>query len=190
MFRYIKSSLSVFIFLTVLVGVVYPAVVWAIGQSAFSSRANGSLITEDGKVVGSSLIAQSFTGDQWFQPRPSAVGFSGSASGASNLSLKNPSLTGRVAILSEDYRKQNNLPKSTAVPADAVTQSGSGLDPDISIANALLQARRVARARSLSLGSVDSLIRKVASNSPTYLFGTTVVNVVVLNLELMKLQVR
>ncbi|MDA8197392.1 MAG: potassium-transporting ATPase subunit KdpC [Actinomycetota bacterium] len=190
MFRYIKSALNIFVLLTVLTGLIYPAAILFVSQTAFSNRANGSLVSIGNKTVGSSLLAQSFQGDQWFQPRPSAVGYSGTTSGPSNLALSNPALSAQIKKLSETYRRQNSLSPSTAVPADAVTESGSGLDPNISLINAELQAPRVAKARSLNLGVVESLIKNATSSSPSYLFGTKTVNVVILNLDLMKLRVR
>ena len=190
MIRHIKPALGILALLTLLLGIAYPASVWAIGQTTFSNQANGSLVYVNATPVGSSLLAQSFHGAMWFHPRPSAVGYSGNASGASNLALGNPKLIIQIDKLATNYRRENGLANSTPIPADAATESGSGLDPDISVANAELQAPRVAHARSISLSTVDSLISRATTSSPSYFFGTKVVNVITLNLELKRLQMR
>ena len=182
--RQIKAALVVFIIITTLTGIAYPLVGLAIGQAFFRDSANGSLVKIGRTTVGSSLIAQPFTSPKWFWPRPSATGFAGNASGASNLSLSNPALAARIAKLAAQYRKVNHLGPHFLVPADAVTESASGLDPDISIANALEQAQRVAKARHLPLATIHRLIAKTTQNEPTWLFGRNVVNVVLLNLSL------
>ena len=190
MLRQFKPAIYIFIVLTLGVGVIYPAIGFVIGQTIFKNQANGSIAYMNKTPVGSYLLGQSFSGKIWFQPRPSAVGYEGNSSGASNLALTNPKLIQNIEQLANDYRRQNGLPKTTSVPADAVTTSGSGLDADISVANAELQAPRVAKARSISLALVQSMIDRATSTSPSFIFGTKVVNVVTLNLELkeMKLQ--
>ncbi len=188
--RQIVTSVVMFLAFTLLTGVIYPLVGLLLGQTLFSQQANGSLITLDGKVVGSSLLAQQFASPIWFSPRPSAVGYSGSASGASNLALSNPVLAKQIAALAFQYRKENHLGAKAAVPADAVMSSASGLDPDISIANALDQAPRVASLRHIKLGVLTKLISKATQSPPSWLIATPVVNVVELNLFLAKLQPR
>src|SRR5208337_3762346 len=135
------SALATLVLLIILCG-VYPLVVWGIAQVAFPSQANGSLINVKGQVVGSGLLAQNFSGAQYFHPRPSAAGdtgFDGTSSGGSNLGPLSQKLTDQVKERVASYRTDNNLPSGTLVPADAVTASGSGLDPHISPGNAELQ---------------------------------------------------
>ena len=137
---------------TVLCGIVYPLVVTGIAQVAFHDKANGSLVKVDGQVVGSSLIGQQFSDPGYFHPRPSAAGtgYDGFASSFSNLGPTNPNLLSSVEDRVAAYREENGLAAGQAVPVDAVTASASGLDPDISVANAKLQAARVAKARGLA----------------------------------------
>ncbi len=166
---------------------LYPLVVWGIGQAAFPGQANGSLVEVKGKVVGSALLAQNFKGAQYFHPRPSAAGdtgFDGTNSGGSNLGPLSQKLVDQVKERVENYRNENNLPAGTRVPADAVTASGSGLDPHISPANAGLQAARVARARNLGEGKVMNLIQQHTEGPDWGLFGEPGVNVLRLNLAL------
>lgn len=177
---------------TVLLGIVYPLLITGIGQLAFPAQANGSLVrTADGDVAGSALIGQRFTGasgaplPQYFQPRPSAAGdgYDAMASGGSNLGPESRELVGQV----EDRRARvaafNGVPES-AVPVDAVTASGSGLDPDISPAYAGIQAKRVAEARRLPLGAVEALIARFTSGRDLGYLGEPRVDVVELNLAL------
>jgi potassium-transporting ATPase KdpC subunit len=237
--------------LTALVGGVYPLVVTGLAELGFSHQANGSLVYRHGKLVGSSLLGQSFTnkqGDplpQYFQPRPSDAGsgYDGASSSASNLGPSNPLLVGFIAgvntvglngkpssvnpfATAQDprcvpldtegdpvieptpgerfehhdgsyacdpntvperamaYRQFNDLSPHASVPVDAVTVSGSGLDPDISIANALDQARRVAQVRHMSFDAVVSLVKKYSATRQLGLFGEPYVNVLGLNLAL------
>jgi potassium-transporting ATPase KdpC subunit len=191
--RQIPAAIRMVLALTILTGVIYPLVVTGIAHVAFSSRANGSLVSSSGHVVGSSLIGQSFTDEKgnplprYFQPRPSAAGQNGydaTASGGSNLGPSNPKLLALVAQRVADYRAFNGLPADAEVPIDAVTASGSGLDPAISLANALDQAPRVARARSLPLSRVVALINSHLQNRPWGFLGENTVNVLLLNLSL------
>jgi len=173
---------------TVLLGLAYPAVVTLIGQVALPAQANGSLIrASDGTVVGSSLIGQSFLDaagnpdPRYFQPRPSAGGYDGAASGGSNLGPENPDLIGEIAARRAAVAAFNGVPASQ-VPADAVTASASGLDPDISPAYAQLQVARVARARGLGTDVVERLV--AAHTGGGGYLSQTIVNVVELNLAL------
>ena len=173
--------------LLVLLCGIYPVVVWGIAQVIFFDKANGSLIEIQGKTVGSSLLAQSFSSPQYFHPRPSAAGdtgFDGTSSGGSNLGPLSQKLVDQVKERMEQYRKENNLPSSMLVPADAVTTSGSGLDPHISLSNAGLQAGRVARVRNMSLPQVNSLIQQCTEGPDWGLLGEPGVNVLRLNLAL------
>jgi K+-transporting ATPase ATPase C chain len=185
--RQIVPAIVMFVALTVVCGVAYPLVVAAIGNAAFHSKANGSLVKVDGKVVGSSLIGQNFTGAEYFHPRPSAAGEKGydpTASAASNLGPTNPTLLKAVAERVADYRKENGLASDAKVPSDAVTASASGLDPEISIANARLQAARVATARNLPVSKVDALIDEHTAGRDLGVLGDPGVNVLELNLAL------
>ena len=141
-------------------GLVYPLVVTGIAQVAFHDKANGSLVKVDGVVVGSSLLGQQFAEAGYFHPRPSAAGtgYDGLASSSSNLGPTNPDFLAAVEERVAAYREENGLTGDQAVPVDAVTASGSGLDPDISVANAKIQARRVAEARGLPLDDVLGLV--------------------------------
>jgi K+-transporting ATPase ATPase C chain len=173
--------------LTVLTGLLYPLVVTGVAQGLFSSQANGSLVKVNGKVVGSSLLGQNFAGAKYFQPRPSNAGtngYDGLSSGASNLGPSNPDLLKTVHDRVVAYRRANGLASDARVPVDAVTASASGLDPDISIANADIQAGRVARARSLPLATVLAAVARHTQNRQWGFLGERVVNVLELNLDL------
>jgi K+-transporting ATPase ATPase C chain len=190
--RQIGTALAMTIALIVLTGVVYPLAVTAIGAVAFHGRATGSMVSARGHVVGSALLGQSFSDKdgkplpQYFQPRPSAAGagYDGLASGASNLGPANPKLLDAVAQGVKDYRAFNGVTDGTAVPVDAVTASGSGLDPHITVANARLQAQRVADNRHLALRLVLSLIHRHTQGRQLGFLGEKVVNVLELNLDL------
>ena len=157
--------------LLVIVSGVYPAIVWTVGQVAFRHQANGSLVVRDGRVVGSSLIAQPFTSDRYFHPRPSAVGFNAQASGGSNLGPTSRKLRDRIG---------NN----THAPADAVTTSASGIDPHISPENARSQVARVARARGLDEARLRALVNEHTESRFLGIYGEPRVNVLLLNLAL------
>jgi K+-transporting ATPase ATPase C chain len=185
--RQLLPALLMTICLTVLTGLAYPLVVSGAASALFPHQASGSLVERDGRVVGSSLLGQNFTDPKYFWPRPSAAGsagYDGLASGGTNLGPSNPELiddvTGRVAA----YRVANHLADDDAVPVDAVTSSASGLDPDISVANARLQAGRVADARGLALDTVLKLVSAHTQPRPWGILGEDAVNVLELNLAL------
>lgn len=180
----IWAAVKIFVAITLIVGVGYPLVVTGVAQLAFADKADGSLVRRDGKVVGSSLIGQEFTGKKWFQPRPSAADYDGLASGGTNLGPTNPELIDTVQQRVKDYRVLNGLPAGAKVPVDAVTASGSGLDPHISEANANLQAKRVAEARGLSVQQVKRLIADNTDEPSLGILGQPGVNVLQLNLAL------
>ncbi|PYY34326.1 potassium-transporting ATPase subunit KdpC [Curtobacterium sp. MCBD17_030] len=175
---------------TVVLGVAYPLAVWGVGQAAFSDQANGSMVTDSsGTTVGSSLIGQSFTGkdaDRWFQSRPSAAGEDGydaNASSGSNLGPSNPDLTEAIEGRRAAIAKADGVPASE-VPADALTASGSGLDPDISPEYARLQIARVASTRGLSESRVRALVTSHTEARQLGVLGAPTVNVLELNLAL------
>ena len=191
--RQLTTGLLMTVALLVLIGGVYPLAVTAVAQIAFHDDANGSLVKNaDGTVVGSALIGQPFVDAQgnpdprYFQPRPSAAGkgYDPTATGATNLGPTNQQLIDAVAQRVQDYRSFNHLPTGVAVPVDAVTSSGSGLDPHISPANAELQAQRVADARGIPLDRVRTLIAAHTTDRQWGFLGEKVVNVLELNLDL------
>jgi len=186
MLRQLRPALVAMVVFTVLLGLVYPLVVTGIGELFFHDKANGSLIEVDCTVVGSSLIGQSFTSPQYFHPRPSAAGdgYDGTASSGSNLGPSNPDYLKTVAERVAAYRTENGLGADALVPADAVTASGSGLDPQISVRNARLQAPRVAQERGLELDVVMQAIDDHTSERPLAVLADPGVNVLELNLAL------
>ena len=182
----IAPAFRLMLVLTVVTGLVYPGVVTALCQVLFHWQANGSMLKADGKEIGSALIGQNFTKPEYFHPRPSAAGSDGydaTASGGSNYGPTSQKLIDRVRSSVEQFRKEN--PDYTGpIPADLVTASASGLDPDISPASAEAQAARVAKARGISLGVVEQLIIQNTRGPDLGLLGEPRVNVLELNLEL------
>jgi len=192
------AALRMLLVFTVITGIAYPLLVTGVAQAAFSDQANGSLVKQNGKTVGSSLLGQNFniikngkdTGKPdpaWFQPRPSAGGYDPTVSGASNLGPNNTDLVKAIkerkaAVAAFDGVSVND------VPADAVTASGSGLDPDISKAYAAEQVNRVAKARGLSTAAVRRLVAGNTHSRPLGFLGEPYVNVVELNLALSQLK--
>jgi potassium-transporting ATPase KdpC subunit len=171
---------------TVICGLAYPLAVTAIAQVGWKDKANGSLIERNGTVVGSRLIGQQFTSPQYFHPRPSAAGdgYDGAASSGSNFGPTNEDYLSTVADRVAAYREENGLGPTELVPVDAVTASGSGLDPEISVRNAELQAPRVAEVRGIELDEVLTLIKQHTSERPLGILGDPGVNVLELNLAL------
>lgn len=184
--RQLLPALRLLAVLTVLVGIAYPLAITGVAQALFSHQADGSIVTVDGAAVGSSLMGQVFTGDQYFESRPSAAGdgYDGTASAASNLGPNNPDLLATIEDRSVAYRERNGLAADAEVPVDAVTASGSGLDPHISVANARLQADRVAQARGLPVDEVLALIDDHTDGRTLGFLGEAGVNVLELNLAL------
>lgn len=189
--RQIGAGLRALIVLTVLLGIAYPLAMTGFAQVAFHDKANGSLITRDGhptgdphKAVGSRLIGQRFPGDQWFHPRPSAAGDNGYdalSSGASNLGPNSPELRKRVTALRATISRVEHVPPG-AVPPDALTAGGSGLDPDISPAYAAIQIDRVARVNHLSPAAVRRLVAGATSGRGAGFVGAPHVDVLQLNI--------
>ena len=182
----LRISLVAILCLAVLLCGVYPMVVWGLAQGLFPWEANGSLIVKGGNTMGSSLLAQGFAGEKYFHPRPSAAGsgYDAANSGSSNLGPLSKKLTDDTVQRVRGYRAENNLAPDVRIPADAVSASGSGLDPHISPENALLQAPRVARARGLSEEVVIAKIKAHAEGRTLGIFGEPRVNVLLLNLDL------
>ena len=186
-FTEIRSAVMVTVMLAVVCCGIYPLVVFGIGQTLFHDQANGSLLVDkDGTIRGSRLLGQQFTSEKYFQSRPSAAGngYDATSSGGSNLGPTSQKLNDALAQRIADYRTQNNLATNAPVPADAVTASGSGLDPHISIRNAELQTPRVAKARNLPVEKVLALVRANTDAASLGFLGEPGVNVLSLNLAL------
>ena len=186
MFASFLPSLRMLVVLTVLAGVVYPFVTWGIAQLAFPGAANGSLIEQNGKVVGSALIGQPFDDPKYFWSRPSATSpqpYNGASSSGSNQGPTNPALADAVKDRIKALRDADPG-NAASVPADLVTASGSGLDPEISIAAAEYQLARVAKARGMQADAVRILVSQNTAGRTFGLLGEPRVNVVKLNLAL------
>ncbi|TXC70428.1 potassium-transporting ATPase subunit KdpC [Sphingomonas ginsenosidivorax] len=176
----LRPAFVLTILFAILLGIVYPLAMTGIGQAIFPSQANGSLVVANGKVVGSTVVGQAFTSDRYFQTRPSAAGkgYDGLASSGSNLGPTSQALVDRIK---PDVAKQRDAGNAGPLPADAVTASGSGLDPDIAPDTALLQVARVARVRGLSVERVRALVA-AQTEAPVFgILGEPRVNVLALN---------
>jgi len=186
MWRQFGPALRIMIFFTILTGLVYPGVVTGLCQIVLPRRANGSILAVDGQAIGSSLIGQNFAKPEYFHPRPSAAGNDGydaTASNGSNYGPTNQKLIDRVKASVEQFRKENPDYQGP-IPADLVTASASGLDPDISPASADAQAPRVAKARGVQLDQVEQLIASHTQGRTLGFLGEPRVNVLELNLAL------
>ena len=183
MYSTIRPAASLLVLFTLMTGVAYPLAVTGIAQVLLPQQANGSLVQKDGAVIGSSLIGQSFASPSYFHPRPSAAGQNGydaAASSGSNLGPLSVKLNERMAASLATLKQES----PAAVPADAVTASGSGLDPHISLDNAQRQVARVAGARGLSQEKIRSIVEKIADQPLFGVIGESRINVLLLNLEL------
>jgi potassium-transporting ATPase KdpC subunit len=190
------AGLRALLIFTVITGIIYPVVMWGVAQVAFNHQANGSLVSYHGRIVGSSLLCQEFVypnGNpmpQYFQPRPSAAiptptpkddyGCDPTYSSAANYGPNNPQFIAQIKALQKQISAFDHVPISK-IPSDAVTSSGSGLDPDISPANAAIQVDRVAAARHISPAQVEALVRKYTTGRTLGFLGEPVVNVLLLN---------
>ncbi len=187
LFSEMRAAVMVTLVMAVVTCGLYPLMVYGLAQVLFHDRANGSLIAgPDGTVHGSRLIGQQFTAEKYFHSRPSAAGngYDPTSSGGSNLGPTSSNLVNTITQRIADYRAQNGLATNALVPADAVTASGSGLDPHISLRNAELQTPRVAKARGLSEDQVRELIRAHTDSASLGFLGEPGVNVLMLNLDL------
>jgi K+-transporting ATPase ATPase C chain len=184
LFAEIRGAVFATLVLAIVCCGLYPLVVFGISQALFHDKANGSLILDsDGTVRGSKLLAQGFTADKYFHPRPSAAGtgYDAASSGGSNLGPTSQKLNDLIKDRVNAYRKENGLNADESVPADAVTASGSGLDPHISLRNAELQTPRVAKARAVSVEKLRELIKQNTDARDLGLLGDPGVNVLSLN---------
>ncbi len=182
----LRPAILMTIVFTILTGILYPLGVTGAAQALFPHQANGSLVTKNGNVIGSALIGQNFAKPDYFHSRPSAAGANGydaANSGGSNLGPTNPALSDRLAKDAAQFRK-DNPDYSGTIPADAITTSASGLDPEISPANALAQARRVAKARGVTEDSIRSLVGAAIQTRELGVLGEPRVNVLKLNMAL------
>ncbi len=187
--KVILLSIRQTILWTIICGLAYPLAMTVIAQLAFPGQANGSLLVRDGKIIGSALLAQQFTGSNYFWPRPSACGYGTgpaglAASSASNLGPTSGALRTNVLNNTAAFLAGNNLPANTPVPADIVFASGSGLDPHISPESARLQIARVAAARGLGPEKITPLVEKFTQGSQWSFLGEPRVNVLLLNIAL------
>lgn len=176
------TAIKAFIIFSVLLGLVYPLVITGIAQVVFPQKANGSLIVENGQVVGSSLIGQKFDKPEYFNSRPSAVDYNASGSGASNLGPSSNKLAEQVNA------RIASLGQNTHLPPDMVLTSASGLDPHISIENAKLQAQKIANVRGLQISKLDELISNNIDSEFLGIWGQEGVNVLKLNIDLDKIK--
>jgi K+-transporting ATPase ATPase C chain len=180
--RQLWTGLRAIVVLTVALGIAFPVAIWLVGL-ALPNQANGSLIESNGRVVGSSLIGQTFEGEGWFQPRPSANDYDALASAGSNAGPNDEDLVAAIAERRTELAKSNGVPES-AVPPDALTASGSGLESSISPAYAEIQVARVARERHLPVADVQRLVGEHTDGRILGFLGEPGVNVVTLNLAL------
>jgi potassium-transporting ATPase KdpC subunit len=181
----ILTWLSFAVVMTLLFGLLYPTVMTFLGQAIFPSQARGSLIEKDGVVVGSSLIGQTFSGNQYFIPRPSSAGngYDPTSASGSNAAPSNPALIERIATSAKDIAARDGVTPND-IPADLITTSGSGLDPDISPKAAEIQVARVARTRGISESAVREAIARYTKSPTLGILGQERVNVLELNLDL------
>jgi K+-transporting ATPase ATPase C chain len=183
----IKITVVVTVILLVICCGIYPVFIFGAGQLFFPQKANGSLVLDaNGKPIASTLLGQTFSADKYFNPRPSAAGtgYDSTSSSGSNYGATSQALHDAVKQRVADYRKTNNLPDTQLVPADAVTASGSGLDPHISIKNALLQLPRVAKVRAMSEDDLKKLVDQYTDGRDFGILGEPGVNIIKLNLAL------
>jgi potassium-transporting ATPase KdpC subunit len=183
----IKNAVLIFIVFTLILGLIYPIVMTGISQLIFPQQANGNLISENGKLLGSQLIGQNFTSSIYFHGRPSVINYNSSTSSGSNLGPTNQKLIDQVQKRVQQIRKEDSLPSSGIVPSDLVLASGSGLESYIYVDSAMIQVPRIAKARGIDETEVKKIIENNKEN-PLLSFGEPIVNVLKLNIALDKLK--
>ena len=181
----IKRGLKLTLAFMIILGVIYPLTMTGISTLLFPDKSKGSLLYNKDELIGSSLIGQKFIDDRWFQGRPSAVDYDASKSGGSNLSMSNPEFKKAVDKNIQDFLSKNPTVKKEDIPADIVTASASGLDPEITVASAKLQAERVAKANGMTIEEINKIIDNNKNGKFLGVFGQERVNVLTLNLELL-----
>lgn len=175
----IKTAAIMIGIFTLLLGVIYPLFITAIAQIAFNKKANGSLLELNGKTIGSENVGQVFTERKYFHTRPSSVNYDSSTSGGYNYGPLNEKLTNDIQKRIDDFRALNDIPKNIPIPADIVTASSSGLDPNISVEAAYLQAKRIAEERQMTEEQIKKIIDDNTENK--ILSGTKMINVLKVN---------
>lgn len=183
----IKSIRLVLVFV-ILLGIIYPLTMTLISNAIFPAQAQGSLVKQNGTVVGSEIIGQSFTGSAWFHGRPSAASYDGLKSGGTNLALSNPRFTKDTEAAIDTFLKENPGVRKQDIPADIITSSASGLDPEISTEAAYEQAKRVAGANGLTEAEVKNVIDKDKEGRFLGIFGQDRVNVLKLNMDIQSIR--
>lgn len=183
----IKSIRIVLVFV-ILLGIIYPLTMTLISNVLFPSQAQGSLIKQNGTVVGSGLIGQTFISGAWFHGRPSAASYDGLKSGGTNLALSNPQFTKNTEAAIDNFIKENPGVKRQDIPSDIITASASGLDPEISLSAAYEQAKRVAGANGLTEAEIKSIIDRDKEGKFLGIFGQDRVNVLKLNMDIMSIK--
>ncbi len=181
--RLIKTTIIAFVFFTLLCGLAYPLLMTFIAQAVFGHRANGSIVYQDGKAIGSELIGQEFTKPWYFHGRPSAVAYDASESGGSNAPIFSKEYLALIKERTAQARKDYNIKPDEAIPSDLITASGSGLDPHISLESAILQVKAVAKARGTDPQELSKLVMRNFEREVLE-FGSERVNVLFLNIEL------
>jgi K+-transporting ATPase ATPase C chain len=185
MYKELRGAVMITLLFTVLTGIVYPLAVTGAAQTLFAKQANGSMLERGGKVIGSELIGQNFARPEYFHPRPSAAGagYDGGGSSGSNLGPGNPALADRLKRGAEQFRAENPT-FSEPIPSDAITASGSGLDPEISPANARVQIARVASTRGMDPKALEGVVEAFTQRRAFGILGEPRVNVLKLNMRL------
>jgi K+-transporting ATPase ATPase C chain len=182
--KQLKITGIYFLIMSLILGILYPLAMAGFARLAFPEKAGGTLIVQNGRIAGSELIGQNFSGPRYFHGRPSANNYDGTNSGGSNLGPTNRKLVEQASKLAEQIRQENDLPAGAKVPADLILASGSGLDPHISMEAALVQAARVARERKVDVSVVNNMVRKNSERSYFNSAGSEYVNVLKLNMAL------
>jgi K+-transporting ATPase ATPase C chain len=188
--KIILTSFTSLILFTIITGIIYPLLITGISNLLFPYQSKGSLITENGKIVGSELIAQGFSGDKYFHPRPSAIDYNPMPSGATNFGPTSDTLKRLTELRRKEFADSNFVPPGTYIPDDAIFSSGSGVDPEISVENAKLQINRIVKARNFDENkqkALEELINRLTNKPQFGILGETRINVLKLNINLDKI---